>query len=172
MLLRFPLAPVCACLLLLAPAAQAKPPSWDTRIDGAARFRVLKPFAHEAVLDRETGLVWERSVSDEPATHEWHDWRSFCLARPTGGRLGWRLPHAHELQSLVDPATGELPTGHPFHYFATQQSPTATLATETSAWWFAPLPHTVVALTQTPLTTTLAAAVWCVRGPVGGTSDL
>jgi hypothetical protein len=158
-------------LTLLGSVAHAKLPSWDRRIDGAGRFHVLKQFVHEAVLDRETGLVWERSVVDEPADHPWRTWRSLCLARQTGGRRGWRLPHAHELQTLVDPTTGDLPAGHPFNYFAAQQSPTATLSDETGALWFAPLPHVQVALTVNPLTTSLAAALWCVRGPLGGTSD-
>jgi hypothetical protein len=160
-----------AILALLGSAAHAKPPSWDKRIDGAARFQVLKPLANEAVLDRETGLVWERNVDDEPAIHPWRTWRSLCLARHTGGRLGWRLPHAHELQTLVDPATGDLPAGHPFRYFATQQTPTATLFDEANALWFAPLPHEQVALNVNSLIGDIAAALWCVRGPLGGTSD-
>jgi hypothetical protein len=160
-----------AILALLGSSAHAKPPSWDKGIDGPARFQVLKPLANEAVLDRETGLVWERSVEDEPASQPWRTWRALCLTRHTGGRLGWRLPHAHELQSLVDPATGDLPAGHPFSYFASQQIPTATLFDETKALWFTALPHTQVALNVNVLTTDIAAALWCVRGPLGGTSD-
>jgi hypothetical protein len=70
----------------------------------------------EAVLDKETGLVWER----EP--HEWKgeynlNWAiKICNDGPVYSRSGWRLPTVQELESLVDwtnynPA---LPSGHPF----------------------------------------------------------
>src|SRR5215472_9762541 len=36
-------------------------PSWDQSIPAATRFVVLTNFASAAVLDRETGLVWEKT---------------------------------------------------------------------------------------------------------------
>jgi hypothetical protein len=67
-----------------------------------------------AVLDRETGLVWERS----PAT----DKKKLAAAvlysttRALARRKGWRLPAIEELLSLVDPnvTNPTLPAGHPF----------------------------------------------------------
>jgi len=36
-------------------------PSWDQQMPAAQRFIVLSNWSSAAVLDRETGLVWERS---------------------------------------------------------------------------------------------------------------
>jgi hypothetical protein len=88
-------------------------PAWD-QIKGAGRFLILTNWNSEAVLDKETGLVWERS----PATtvHTWSDARVQCTGRTTGNRKGWRLPSVHELASLIHPAqaTPTFPPGHPF----------------------------------------------------------
>ncbi len=90
--------------------------SWDKRIDNAgARFQELSDFDGEAVLDKETGLVWERVPS--PDVLSWAFVDNKCLARFTGQRLGWRGARIEELLSLMDPLnnlTGKLPTGHPF----------------------------------------------------------
>ncbi len=68
------------------------------------------------VLDRETGLIWERNT---PVSLE-----SFvvaqlsCIGSTTGSRLGWRLPTLEEMTSLIDPNAGAapfLPPGHPFN---------------------------------------------------------
>jgi len=92
--------------------------SWDKKISNAIRrFKVLNGFNDEAVLDKETGLVWERSPSTE--TKSWPNARLFCAQKAVGGRGGWRLPSFYELASLVDPTvktagTPRLPGGHPF----------------------------------------------------------
>jgi len=70
--------------------------------------------ADDAIFDKETGLIWERS----PAT----DKKPFDAAivysttRATARRKGWRLPAIEELLSLVDPGATNptLPSGHPF----------------------------------------------------------
>src|SRR5262249_23927325 len=36
-------------------------PSWDQTLPASTRFIVLSNFNSQAVLDRETGLVWERT---------------------------------------------------------------------------------------------------------------
>ncbi len=38
-------------------------PSWDQSLPVTTRFVVLTNFASDAVLDRETGLVWEKAPS-------------------------------------------------------------------------------------------------------------
>ena len=64
------------------------------------------PRATRAVLDRETGLVWERSPSMELTT--WHVAHVRCNEFVTlGSRLGWRLPTVNELASLVDPGRSD-----------------------------------------------------------------
>src|SRR4030042_1147285 len=48
----------------------------------------------QAVLDKETGLVWERTPWNYEGdwwTAQWQCWASF-----TGGRRGWRLPTGSE----------------------------------------------------------------------------
>ena len=89
-------------------------PSWDQTLPAATRFIVLSNLAGEAVLDRETGLVWQKTLN--PGTFLWANATLLCAILRTGGRQGWRLPSLHELGSLVDPANFNpaLPTGHPF----------------------------------------------------------
>ena len=92
--------------------------SWDRRIDKAQRrFKLLNEFNTEAVLDKETGLVWERSPNKNAVA--WPNARLMCAQKAVGGRGGWRLPTFNELASLVDPAITDptiprLPAGHPF----------------------------------------------------------
>jgi len=88
--------------------------SWDRRIENA-RFHVLREFNDEAVLDRETGLVWERQPSTQ--TFAWPNARLFCAQKAVGGRGGWRLPAFYELASLVVPAVHAGPQLPPCHHF-------------------------------------------------------
>jgi hypothetical protein len=94
-------------------------PSWDQQIAPAQRFIVLSNWSNAAVLDRETGLVWERSPHDA-ARIGWFDAIAGCEALAVANRLGWRLPSVQELTSLVDPtqATPSLPAGNPFQGIA------------------------------------------------------
>jgi Protein of unknown function (DUF1566) len=94
----------------------AQSQTWDLKISGSGRFKVLSDFNGEAVLDRETGLVWEQTP--EPGAGSWSFIDDECFAHFTGGRLGWRPPTLEEILSLMDPLqnfTGKLPQGHPFN---------------------------------------------------------
>jgi len=86
--------------------------SWHRVLDPQERFRVV--MGGEAVLDRETGLVWDKIP--DTAVVRWADASFLCYARSVGGRKGWRLPTVEEMSSLLD--TSErgpaLPAGHPF----------------------------------------------------------
>jgi hypothetical protein len=73
--------------------------SWDKQIEGQSRFVVLKQWDDEAVLDKETGLVWERSPSTA-AVGNWFGASNTCLGKTVGGRWGWRLPAFEELARL------------------------------------------------------------------------
>lgn len=125
---------VCALALLLsaissvsvraqttAPGPYLATPAWDQKIkcDTLAtcqRFVVLSNWNNEAVLDRETGLVWERSPN-RPPSQSWSLALEKCVFQSIGGRFGWRMPTIQELLSLAEPdASGHpsLPAGHPF----------------------------------------------------------
>jgi hypothetical protein len=93
--------------------------SWSVKIDdGAKRFQVLAAFNHEAVLDKETQLVWERTPDRDVV--RWPDAVAHCQNAIIGGRLGWRLPSMAELFSLLDLSVVgvrnniPLPLNHPF----------------------------------------------------------
>lgn len=92
------------------------PPAWSQKLqcDGTACPRFELVMDGLAVLDKETGLVWQK----EPGAWDvnWYDARSVCYVASTGGRKGWRLPTAAELLSLIDPSQSDpaLPIGHPF----------------------------------------------------------
>src|SRR4249919_3431545 len=111
----------CSMLIPLGASAQTvaagpyyAPPAWDQKLPAATRFIVLSNWNYEAVLDRETGLVWERSPTQVART--WFQAVDYCGDLTTGGRKGWRLPTISELQSLVDPTQNApaLSVGHPF----------------------------------------------------------
>jgi hypothetical protein len=53
----------------------------------------------DTVLDRETGLTWQRATA--PGTHTWANAKSYCTGLTLAGG-GWRLPDVRELQTLVD----------------------------------------------------------------------
>src|SRR6478672_8529684 len=79
-------------------------PAWDKKL-GSARFQLIwctgsGPGATcPAVLDHETGLVWERAPGT--GTLPWNTSPvegavQHCYRAGTGGRWGWRLPTAEE----------------------------------------------------------------------------
>jgi hypothetical protein len=90
--------------------------SRDQTLPVAQRFVIPPAFNGEAVLDKDTGLVWEKSP--QKATARWSAARRICTEKNVGGRKGWRLPSLPELRSLVDPSVAPpgptLPPGHPF----------------------------------------------------------
>ena len=158
---------------LLAPPAQAfvsgpgpylAPPAWDRQL-GAGRFLVLTNWNQEAVLDKETGLVWERSPTS--TVHTWVDARFQCTSRTTGGRKGWRLPSVHELASLMDPNNQggnppHLPPGHPFNNVQSDfyWSATTVVGDPSRAWGVFFFLDGGEAINARPD----SFPVWCVRG--------
>lgn len=90
------------------------PPAWSRKLPAPERFVVLAEFNNEAVLDKETGLVWQALLSTEP--QYWGGAEAYCNTLSVNGRKGWRLPTIQELTSLVDPSQSNpaLPIGHPF----------------------------------------------------------
>lgn len=111
---------------------------WDQALPVAQRFVVLAAFNNEAVLDKNTGLVWEKSP--QTTNQAWFDSTFTCINTTTGGQKGWRLPSIPELASLVDLSVGSpgptLPPGHPFQFVQSAKywSATALVDSPTSAW--------------------------------------
>lgn len=97
-------------------------PSWSQKLAANVRFVVLTNWNNDAVLDRETGLIWARRTLrdhlDNNNVFEYFRARFGCDNALFGGRGGWRLPNTVELLSLVDPSVTDqplrLPVGHPF----------------------------------------------------------
>ena len=112
-------------LLFLVPPTLARPafsatlddipPACDQILAAPVRLKLVLGCA--AVLDKETGLVWERSP--DASTKKWYAAVYCCVGKDLSRRKGWRLPTFEELASLVDTGTDatrslRLPAGHPF----------------------------------------------------------
>jgi hypothetical protein len=147
-------------------------PSWDQTLPAATRFIVLSNFASNAVLDRETGLVWERSPSASRMT--WFLATGACEPLSNGGRLGWRLPTIQELASLlVDPGVPvnpdfpgpTLPAGHPFIAVQDAYWSATAVANIPDGAWLVAFGGIATGVTLAFKTGTLP--VWCVRGGLG-----
>ena len=109
--------------------------NWGDKLRDAYRFELVLDDA--GVLDKETGLVWERSPSaKEPK--KWNEATIYCYKKVIGNRKGWRLPTVEELLSLVDTMQSgpALPDGHPFNNVGTYGYWTATTVVNASsqAW--------------------------------------
>jgi Protein of unknown function (DUF1566) len=142
--------------------------SWSNIIPNFnRRFVVLADFSNQAVLDRETGLVWEQAsdATNRPWTGATSSSASsYCANKMVGGTAGWRLPSVVELKSVQNPS---LPAQFvPLSIFTGVQSApywsaTAVAWDPTLAWhvYF----HTGL-VDEEPVTSTNLA--WCVRGPM------
>ncbi len=91
--------------------------SWNQRLPGSQRFELV--FNGSGVLDRETGLVWQRYILMSNDGFTWQEALTYCWNATSGKRMGWRLPTAGEFSSLLEVGgrTGReprLPSGHPF----------------------------------------------------------
>ena len=78
-------------LVVFAGVATAKPPSLDTIKSGGARFKVLSKFEGAAVLDKETGLVWEQSPDGAGTFRPWTTALFDCYNKIVGGGGSRRL---------------------------------------------------------------------------------
>jgi hypothetical protein len=160
--------------------------AWDRQFNSPRRFVVLKAFRSEAVLDRETQLVWEREPKDEPGQTTFQLAVRHCYIVTTGGRMGWRLPTAEELTSLLveTPAAAgasraALPDGHPFRNIFPERYWSVSEGSFAGSQGDPFTPGRQVVAPANPeistvsLETELVTAfhpTWCVRGPGGGQS--
>jgi hypothetical protein len=143
-------------------------PSWDQTLPASTRFVVLSNFNSQAVLDRETGLVWEKSPSTSAVN--WFVASFHCIDLNSGGRTGWRLPTIQELLSLVDrsvpPPGPTLPSGHPFTNVQSSfyWSATSRDLNATDAWAVGFVNGDELSFGKSGVGGNLA---WCVRGGQG-----
>ena len=138
---------------------------WDQALPGAQRFAILAAFNNDAVLDKNTGLVWEKSPATTTAT--WGGAAFACINKNVGGQKGWRLPAIAELTSLIDPSVPSpgptLPPGHPFlNVQSAFYWSASTLAEHPPNAWGVGFNNGGVGNGLK----SVAIPVWCVRGPM------
>lgn len=159
----------------VAPGPYYATPSWDqtlacTAAASCPRFVVLSNMNSKAVLDRETGLVWLRETFDVGggAGTNFDQAQRNCFGAHWGtGRMGWRLPTAAELTSLLATVgtNTSLPAGHPFVLPAAQSQ--AYWSTTDDLLQPGSGRMTVVFMplgTLFPANKAEVHGVWCVRG--------
>jgi hypothetical protein len=157
-------------------------PAWDRILAASKRFVVLSDWTAEAVLDRETGLVWQTNPAY--ANDTWEAAKRRCRDLIVANRRGWRLPSQEELSSLLDasfdfPETA-LPPGHPFVLPPSNQlsfwSATVVASpgnaniscqdTDGPCAWYVSFVGSG-AQSAFPAATDLGLSTWCVRGGAG-----
>src|SRR5262245_51850572 len=150
-------------------------PSWDQTLPSNTRFIVLSNMNNQAVLDRETGLVWQRTPGFEGP---YAIISGQCRNLNIGNRFGWRLPTQAELASLFDPSATSapgLPPGHPFlgvdaaeeFFWTTTPSIVNPTSILTVAYGLFPPNNTFRVTMSTSSTPESSNRGWCVRGGIG-----
>lgn len=181
-----PVAGLCVMLLSNNGLADSTPaqgpyyatPSWSQKLPSATRFITLTNWNSQAVLDRETGLVWAAG-STSIATFQ----QAFnaCISASIGGRWGWRLPTIQELLRTVGDNDNVI-ADSPFAFLANRDTfiwSSSRLLGSTSAVYAALLPSIRDKLTGTRGGRLLVAApaindplsagtTWCVQSPSAG----
>jgi len=153
-------------------------PAWAQKLACAVgncpRFIELADWNSEAVLDRETGLVWEKSPAitgglNGSGLKDWFSAQSDCNQLAKGNRKGWRVPTLQELASLVDPSVASpgptLPAGHPFHNVQSSTYWSATTFSNLNTAWTVTFSSGIVGIDNKDFIT--FHFVWCVRGGQG-----
>ena len=163
--------------LVAATASAIDLRDWGRKLPPSERFGVLAQFTNDAVLDKETQLVWQRAPGDDHVSFD-AAWDS-CDRATIGGRMGWRLPTLPELRSLIDPSITNqyvpaLPAGHPFTgvmppfgnadgYYGKYWTSTLTTTQDTTYRLTGFMSRNIVPTAQN-IAAQLPSA-WCVRGP-------
>lgn len=101
------------------------PPLWHQILPASERF--VDVMDGEAVLDKETGLVWAKDANlaltsgfDENGRFDWLGAIHYCNDLEIADRKGWRLPNIEELSSLVDMSQSESPKVPPGVFYNVQ----------------------------------------------------
>jgi hypothetical protein len=131
-------------------------------LSAAQRFVVLAEFNNEAVLDKQTGLVWEQAPDTN--SQPWPSAAQYCVNKNVGGTVGWRLPSVVELKSVQDPSLpapfipASVFTGIQAGFYWSS-STRAELASDAWFVWFGNGP-------SDSSNKSFSKGVWCVRGPM------
>jgi len=160
--------------------------AWTIPTVGADRFVALQNFNCLAVLDRNTGLVWEQNPA--ATTYTWADAMGICATKLMGGTMGWRLPSSDELGSLIGFVSSSvngwaptftygLPSAHPFTGASGLFWSSTTLAANSGSAWFLQQPWIAFSFGAYPApvippspfreqskSTPTNSRAWCVRG--------
>jgi hypothetical protein len=137
-------------------------PAWNRIIPADQRF--VDALDGNAVLDKETGLVWDKSPDTNAVS--WHDAMAACFTKRKGERLGWRVPTLDELASLLDTTqmtAPHLPEGNPFSNVQNGSYWTSTVDADDSIYAFRVSTVTGVDAKSIGALKTTSSYVWCVR---------
>ena len=149
-------------LIGISVLAMAEP--WSHNMPSSGRFQGLANFQNQAVLDKNTGLVWERAP-DTFGQYQWVSATITCAVKQVSGTVGWRLPSVIELKSVQDPSLA--PPFVPASVFPNVQSTLYWSATTVDGYpgnaWVVNFFNGNV---QSDHGKPESAQVWCVRGPM------
>jgi hypothetical protein len=153
----------CAGLVLASTAGAVDLRDWGRKFSTSERFVVLSQFNNQAVLDKETQLVWQAVADTTPAiTGVWSQAHFSCLFDTAGSRRGWRLPTYPEIASIfgtngVKPqAFNGVPNG--LYWTATEYAVSDAYAVVID------VPSGAAAIGPVHLKSD-KLRIWCVRGP-------
>jgi hypothetical protein len=151
------------------------PPTWSRNLDASdgepdgcnsSRFKCV--YFGTAVLDMETGLVWQRSPGSDANNHV--NAVGACYNLALASPRGWRPPTTAELTSLMSTQwRPSLPYGHPFLNVAWNDDPpiyyvtSATWQIGTGSYIFA-AEFAQARVSARPVENNEFRS-WCVRGP-------
>jgi hypothetical protein len=140
--------------------------AWDRKIDDPEqRFEMLDDFHGQAVLDRETDLVWQQAPGLGLALQSVA--ARACPQLSVDNRFGWRLPTVQELATLVDPSVSpgpKVPAGHPFSNVGDKFWTNSLHPFSSSQVYIVDFATGAVEFGQT---TQQVLPFWCVRGGIG-----
>jgi hypothetical protein len=123
------------------------------------RYVLLKGYNQQAVVDKETGLIWERDPNQN-GNLPWAQARQVCLNKSVHHKKGWRLHSITELTGVWDPFIVQ--PASPFIGICCKTFWSSTVdasAPTTQAWTM----DTANGFTRiTPLSDNMG--IWCVKG--------
>ena len=132
---------------------------WDTN-NLTSRFTPAFP---GAMLDKNTGLVWEQAPA---GTNTWTGARFGCVNKAVGGTRGWRLPSVVELASVMDPSLPAVFNLQKGIYWSASSDAEFPTSTNKYALDFDNGTDPNVANQVVTSTKGNGNKVWCVRGPM------